>query len=238
MTELYSKLAEVYHEMYQNIFDYKKEFLFYNKVLKKYGCKRILEIGCGSGNLAPYFVESDYDYAGVDLSQDMLDIAKKVEPKAKYLQADMRNLKLRKKFDAVLITGKSFTHLVTNDDVRNTLNSVYKILKRGGIFIFDNYNAEKIIGLKRKRFEHEVESNDKRYRRVSIKTPNLETGWTENWEATYYIKEKGKKMQTIKDNSIVRSFTKDELKLFLKLQDFSVERIIDHGSAFTILAKR
>ena len=45
MTKLYTKLAGVYHEMYQSIFNYKKEFNFYNKILRKYKSKKILEIG-------------------------------------------------------------------------------------------------------------------------------------------------------------------------------------------------
>ena len=64
MTKLYSQLAQVYHEMYQSIFDYKKEFQLYNRLLKKYKCKNILEIGCGSGNLAPFFLKAGYNYVG------------------------------------------------------------------------------------------------------------------------------------------------------------------------------
>tara|TARA_Y100000310_G_scaffold317241_1_gene369897 strand:- start:10003 stop:10719 length:717 start_codon:yes stop_codon:yes gene_type:complete len=238
MTKLYSKLARVYHEMYQNIFDYKKEFQFYNKILKKYKLKSILEIGCGSGNLAPYFLKKGYDYTGSDLFKEMLDIAKEVEPKAKFIQADMRDLRLRKKFDGVIISGRSFTYLTTNEDVQNTLRSIYRILNKGGILIFDNFNAEKMINLKKKKFEQKSEYNGRKYRRVSIKSPNLKEGWTENWEATYYIEEKGRKTRAIKDKSTLRSFTKDELKLFLRLHNFKIERLIDQDFAFTIIAKK
>ena len=124
MTKLYSKLANVYHEMYQNIFDYKKEFQFYNRILKKHNSKNVLEIGCGSGNLASYFLKNKYNYTGLDLSQEMLDIAKEVEPKARFIQADMRKLKLRKKFDAIIISGRSFTYLTTNEDIQNALKSI------------------------------------------------------------------------------------------------------------------
>lgn len=34
MTQLYSTLANVYHDMFQHIFDYDKEFQFYDKLLK------------------------------------------------------------------------------------------------------------------------------------------------------------------------------------------------------------
>lgn len=75
MTQLYSTLAPVYHEMYQHIFDYDKEFSFYDTLLKTHHCHKVLEVGCGSGMLARRFIESGYDYHGLDLSNEMLDIA-------------------------------------------------------------------------------------------------------------------------------------------------------------------
>ncbi|MCD4817178.1 MAG: class I SAM-dependent methyltransferase [Candidatus Cloacimonetes bacterium] len=238
MTKIYSEFARVYHEMYQNIFDYKKEFEFYHKILKENFSTSILEIGCGSGNLAQYFLETDYDYVGLDLSQEMLNIAKEVEPKAKFIQADMRDLKFQEKFDAVIISGRSFTYLTTNEDVHNTLISIYKVLEKEGILIFDNFNAEKIISYKKKHFKQKSEYNSRKYTRISVKTPNLKDGWTENWEATYYIEEKAKKTKIFKDKSILRSFTKDELKLFLSLHNFEIVKLIDQDIIFTIIARK
>jgi len=76
MTQLYSALAEIYHEMYQHIFDYEKEFHFYDLILKTNSCHKILEIGCGSGMLARQFLDNGYDYLGLDLYNEMLDIAR------------------------------------------------------------------------------------------------------------------------------------------------------------------
>lgn len=67
MTQLYSTLANVYHEMYQHIFDYDKEFQFYDVLLKTNNCNKILEIGCGSGMLARRFLKEGYDYLGLDV---------------------------------------------------------------------------------------------------------------------------------------------------------------------------
>jgi len=52
MTILYSNPAGTYHEIYRHIFDYDKEFEFYNSLLEAHHCRKILEIGCGSGMLA------------------------------------------------------------------------------------------------------------------------------------------------------------------------------------------
>jgi SAM-dependent methyltransferase len=81
MTRLYSKLALVYHEMYQSIFDYRKDFLRFQSILKKYHCKSVLELGCGTGMLAPYFLSAGYRYKGLDSSRAMLALPASRPPK-------------------------------------------------------------------------------------------------------------------------------------------------------------
>ena len=49
--KIYSEYARAYHEMYQSIFDYENEFEMYDKYLSKIKAKKILELGCGSGNI-------------------------------------------------------------------------------------------------------------------------------------------------------------------------------------------
>src|ERR1035437_3488372 len=107
MTQLYSTLAKVYHEMYQHIFDYDKEFQFYDALLKSNNCHSVLEIGCGSGMLARRFLKNGYDYQGLDLYNEMLDIARSETASDRFIQCDMRNLSFDQQFDAVLITGRS-----------------------------------------------------------------------------------------------------------------------------------
>lgn len=221
MTKLYSQLARVYHEMYQSIFDYKKEFQFYNRLLKKYKCKKILEIGCGSGNLAPFFLKAGYNYVGLDLFKEMIKIAKEVEPKARFIQGDMRKLKLKDKFDAILIAGRSFTYLTTNEDVMNALKSINKTLKKNGVLIFNNFNAEVIFQDFKKPIIQYAKCKDTKYKRITKKKINLKTGWIWDLYETYYVTKNGK-TKILKDTDTLRAFTLDELKLFLKLNDFKV----------------
>ena len=62
--------------MYQHIFDYDEEYNFYDSILKKNNCTNILEIGCGSGMLARRFLKNGYSYLGLDLFNEMLNIAR------------------------------------------------------------------------------------------------------------------------------------------------------------------
>jgi len=66
----------------------------------------------------------------------------------------------------------------------------------------------------------------------------METGWTWNWDAKYYIEENGKEIDVIEDKSILRAFTEDELKLFLRLHNFEVLKIINEGAAITIISQK
>ena len=224
--------------MYQTIFDYEEEFKFYEAMLKEYNCHKILELGCGSGNLAKYFLRSGYDYTGVDLYDSMLEIAAKVEPAARFIQGDMRQLNFENEFDAVIIAGRSFTYMTKNDDVDKALKTIYQSLKENGKLIFDNFDAGKIFGnFNREEIIFETEFENRKYKRVSKNSMNLETGWTWNWQATYYIMENNK-IKTVRDNSILRAFTEDELRLFLKINQFEVIKITKEYSAIKMVTKK
>jgi len=114
MTKLYTELANIYYEMYQSLFDYEKEFEFYGNYLKKYNCRSILELGCGNGNLASHFLKSNYEYVGLDISYEMLEIARKNNPDVSFIQGDMRDLQINIKFDSIIIPGFTTGHFLNN----------------------------------------------------------------------------------------------------------------------------
>ncbi|HEY5536550.1 MAG TPA: class I SAM-dependent methyltransferase [Ignavibacteria bacterium] len=236
MTELYTTLARVYHEMYQHVFDYDKEFFFYDSILKKNNCKKILEVGCGSGMLARRFLKNGYDYLGLDLSREMLDIARSEISSDSFVQCDMRNLSFDQQFDSVLITGRSIAYLTENMDIIITLSGVHNSLKDNGLFVFDLFEANGIFD-NFNDFEQNIEHNSKKIKRISRLKKNLKTGWTYDWFAKYIIEDAGD-VTEFDDITTLRAFTKDEIMLFLKLTDFKFKEIIDAGKAFTVIAEK
>jgi len=227
MTILYSELADVYHEMYRSIFDYEKEFRLYDELLKKYDRNSVLEIGCGSGNLAPYFLKNNYTYLGLDLFDEMLDLARKNHPDATFIRSDMRDLHLEQTFGAVIVTGRSLCYITSNRGIMMALESIHKTLEDGGILIFDSFDANETIPNLKKSFIQDVEVGDTKYKRVSRNTLNMECGWTWNWEADYHIEKKGEEKRVVKDKTVLRAFTEDEMRLFLRLNGFDVLEIIE-----------
>jgi SAM-dependent methyltransferase len=234
MTILYSQLAEIYHEMYQHVFDYDQEFHFYDALLKEHNCHTILEIGCGSGMLARRFIDHGYDYLGLDLFNEMLDIARREVKSERFIECDMRNLSFDRQFDAVLITGRSLAYITDNQGILSTLSGVNKSLKEYGLFVFGVFDANGIFD-NMNDFEQNTEHNNKKIRRISTLKKNLSTGWTWDWSAKYII-EQDNEITEFDDLTTLRAFTGDEIALFLKLTNFTVKEVINEPKAFTLIS--
>ena len=236
MTQLYSTLANLYHEMYQHIFDYDKEYAFYDGILKQNHCHKIAEIGCGTGMLASRFIKNGYDYLGLDLFDEMLAIARSEVKSDCFVQGDMRHLSFQQQFDAVLITGRSIAYVTDNRGILDTLAGIHDSLKDKGLFVFGVFDADRIFDTFND-FEQNIEHLDKKIKRISHLEKNLETGWTYDWHAKYIVEQDGK-FSEFDDMTTLRAFTKDEIRLFLKLTDFRIKEIMDEDRAFTLISEK
>jgi len=236
MTQLYSTLAEIYHEMYQHVFDYDQEFIFYDTILKTNNCHTILEVGCGSGMLARRFLDKGYDYLGLDLFDEMLNIARREVKSDRFIQCDMRNISFDQQFEAVMITGRSLAYVIDNRGIIDTLTGIYKSLKDNGLFVVGVFDANQVFD-NFDDFEQNIEHNNKKIKRISHLEKNLATGWTYDWFAKYIINQDNE-ISEYDDITTLRAFTKDEISLFLKLTGFDIEEIIDEGKAFAIVTRK
>jgi SAM-dependent methyltransferase len=234
MTRLYSTLATVYHEMYQHIFDYEAEFNFYDALLSGYHCHTILEIGCGTGMLARRFINSGYDYMGLDLHDEMLDIARAEVTSGKFIQGDMRKLSFHQQFDSILITGRSISYILKNQGIIDTLAGVYKALKENGLLIFGIFEANGIFD-NFDEFEQTILLDHKKIVRTNTLKKNLKTGWTYDWHAKYTI-EQDNEVSVYEDLTTLRAFTKDEISLFLKMTGFETAKMIEENKVITLVA--
>ncbi len=231
--------------MYQSFNDYEAEYKFYSEILVRYHCKSLVEIGCGSGNLASRFANAGFDFLGMDLSDEMLSIAKEKSPSVQFIKNDMRNFDLQTKLNAAIITGRTISYLITNNDVVDCFKSINKSLTEKGIVCFDCIDASKFIPQieSSKKIIHKASYDGKHYQRDSYWSINLATGFTSDWASTYYeVDAKGAQTKLGEDNSTIRAFTKDEMALFLQLTGFTVKEIIDKPSyafdTFVIIAQK
>lgn len=94
---------------------------------------KILDLGCGPGRDAKYFVQMGYSVVGIDLSSKMIDIAQASIPEAEFLVADIENFSfVEKTFDAVWASA-SLLH-VPKQTLPQIIDKIHNCLKTNGIF--------------------------------------------------------------------------------------------------------
>jgi len=98
---------------------------------------KILDLCCGTGQLAKVLVEKGYSVTGIDGSAEMLRYAKENAPQAEFILKDARTFKLPSIYDAAFSTFDALNHVMTIEELEQVFINVNKCLVKGGIFIFD-----------------------------------------------------------------------------------------------------
>jgi len=139
----YEKFSEVYDFVTADEF-YIDYFEFIKKILKEmtFKPKKILDLACGTGRLAKLFLDSGYDVEGLDISESMLEVAKKRGLKV-YL-SNMVDFNLKKKYDLILCTYDSLNYILQESSLQKCFNSINKHLNQEGVFICDMNSYYKI----------------------------------------------------------------------------------------------
>jgi ubiquinone/menaquinone biosynthesis C-methylase UbiE len=119
---------------------WKRRNSFYHKLLEKYYCffipanSRVLEIGCGTGDL---LIKVNPSYGvGIDFSQNMIDIAKKQYPNFKFLLEDNESLTIDEKFDYVIMSDL----MSSLWDVQKAVSELKKVCNKNTRIIISSYN--------------------------------------------------------------------------------------------------
>lgn len=104
---------------------------------------RVLDLCCGTGQLARYFLDRGCAVTGVDLSADMLAHARRnagphlEAGTAAFIQADAANFTAPGSFAFVTSTYDAINHLPDREALRGCLMSVKRLTEPGGQFVFD-----------------------------------------------------------------------------------------------------
>ncbi|HOX87697.1 MAG TPA: class I SAM-dependent methyltransferase [bacterium] len=95
--------------------------------------KTLLDLTCGGGKNI-FNLKSRYQVTGLDLSPDMLKIAKQLNPTCDFIQGDIRTFSLGKTFDAVLMDD-GISYMTTRADLSAALQNAFNHLNPGGVLI-------------------------------------------------------------------------------------------------------
>lgn len=131
---MYNELASWFH-LVTHPSDYKQEAEFYGDELVR-ACKpeTLLELGSGGGNNASH-MKARFELVLSDLSPGMLEVSRTINPELEHVQGDMRELRIGRVFDCVLIHD-AISYMQSEDDLRRALRTAWEHTKPGGaVFI-------------------------------------------------------------------------------------------------------
>lgn len=122
--------SEDYEEQYRIIERWKRKKCFPSE-------GKLLEVGCGAGNISLWYAKNGYEVHGVDISETAINWARRNASKEgleiNFRVGNILNLKEldKEQFD-IVVDGSCF-HCIIGIERKNFLKSIWRLLVKGGI---------------------------------------------------------------------------------------------------------
>ena len=131
--ETWNKIASLYQDRFMDLEIYNATYDFVCTSIDKADA-RILEIGCGPGNITKYLLSKRPDFAvfGIDIAPNMIALAKANNPTARFQVMDSREIsQIKEKYDAI-VCGFCLPYLSPEDSGKLVSDS-YNLLNDNGL---------------------------------------------------------------------------------------------------------
>ena len=219
-----------YYDLIYRDKDYEKEVDFieelFGEIIGASNPKKILELGCGTGNYTKIMVDRGYEVTAVDISEDMLKIAsEKCDCECKFIKGDIGDITINEKFDTCIAMFAVMGYITENADIIKALNNIYTHLKPNGIFVFDVWNGLAVMRLLPEQRFKEVESDGIKIIRSAV--PTLKA-FEHICEVNYKLliqNKRDNKLKEINEKHVMRFYFPQELKYYLENTGFEVLKI-------------
>lgn len=124
--EFWERRAEAWAALSKT--SYKADWENVGPFIEKLKPESVIDIGCGTGQWSVFF---DCPYLGIDISQKLVDIAKKEYPTKKFVVAKLEDYESDEKFD-LAFAYTCFEH-IKEEDMPKAIESLKKLAKRAVI---------------------------------------------------------------------------------------------------------
>jgi SAM-dependent methyltransferase len=189
--------------------------------------RSVLDIGCGTGGHALVLADRGYDVHGVDVSEAMLEIARKKagERAVAFSQGDARAFDLGRTFGAATFFFAVLGYQQTNDDVRAALRTARKHLEAFGLLFFDVWYGPGVVADPPGTRERTIDSPDGPIKRTVTSELDLPRQIA---TVNYRLEKEGE--APAEESHVMRFFFPLELELFLELEGFELLSLSPFGT--------
>lgn len=133
---MYRELAQ-YYDLVYSFKDYRAEAAALHAQVRKYGRsggKDLLDVGCGTGRHLEH-LRRWYRCAGLDLSPEMLKVARQRLPGVKFHRGSMEKFQLQERFDVVVCLFGALGYTRTLPRMERAVERMAAHLKPGGVLL-------------------------------------------------------------------------------------------------------
>ena len=197
-------------------------------ILKKYGdgIKKLINYGCGTGRHDIELSRLGYQCTGIDISPDMIEIAKKnAEDEGigiDFSVADVRYYEPNEKYDAVISLFHVMSYQNVNHDILAAFNAVRKALDRWGVFLFDVWYGPGVLSDKPCVRVKEIEDDRNRLVRIAKPVMYDKKNVVDVCYEVLVIDKITKLTKVINEIHSMRYFFRPELELLLQKAGFEL----------------
>lgn len=143
----YQQMASVYDHFMADA-PYDDWVYFTTEIVKNKKVKRIIDLGCGTGEITIRMSELGYDLVGLDYSEEMLTYAAQKAYKKRlpitWLQQDLTKMEGLTDFDLAISYCDVINYITEEKDIANVFERTFKSLNSGGTFIFDVHSMYQV----------------------------------------------------------------------------------------------
>jgi SAM-dependent methyltransferase len=202
---LYTDLADWFHLLTAPA-DYDEEAAFYLGLLgEALGAPpgTLLELGSGGGNMASHYKRSVPRVTLSDLSPRMLALSARLNPECEHIQGDMRDLRLGRVFDAVLVHD-AVCYLTSEADLRRAIETAFVHCRPGGAAVFAPDHVREKFEAGTEHGGHDGEGRGLRYLEWTSDPDPADTTYTVDY--AYLLREDGQPTRVVHDRHVCGLF--------------------------------
>jgi len=145
---MYKKLAK-YYDLIYHWKDYEKEANSLKDLIKKYKKSEgslLLDVGCGTGKHIEQF-KGDFSCTGIDINNEMVEVAKSKVNDVIFEQGDMINFNLKTEYDVILCLFSAIGYVKTYTNLEKTIQNFANHLKIGGVLVIEPWFTKSIYSV-------------------------------------------------------------------------------------------